>query len=120
MAPRDAVDALCLALRGRQATPLDYVAPGADNLLRAAAVFIASAKRDSAASRPPYADPLTPEERDTLGRLVRQAWMLWANEQPDPKPSWLVPYDDLPEPDREADRRIGEAIARFLRAPSRT
>jgi hypothetical protein len=54
-----------------------------------------------------------PFDRDTLGRLVREAWVRWAQTQPNPKPTWLAPYDDLPEPDKEADRQIGEAIARW-------
>ncbi|MDR3502895.1 MAG: hypothetical protein P4L79_09955 [Legionella sp.] len=54
-----------------------------------------------------------PFDRETLGRMVREAWVRWAQAQPAPKPSWLVAYDDLPESDREADRQIGEAIARF-------
>ena len=54
-----------------------------------------------------------PFDRDTLGRFVREAWVRWAQTQPNPKPSWLAPYDDLSEPDKEADRQIGEAIARW-------
>lgn len=54
-----------------------------------------------------------PYERDTLGRFVREAWVRWAETQPSPKPSWLVPYDELSEPDKEADRQIGETIARW-------
>lgn len=54
-----------------------------------------------------------PYDRDTLGRFVREAWVRWAKTQPDPKPSWLAPYDDLSEPDKEADRQIGEAVARW-------
>lgn len=49
-------------------------------------------------------------ERERLGRLVREVWIEWAREQPDPKPSWLVEWDDLPVPDREVDRRIGERL----------
>jgi hypothetical protein len=49
-------------------------------------------------------------DRDALGRLVRKTWVLWAYEQLDPKPSWLMPYDALTEPEKEVDRRIGEAI----------
>jgi hypothetical protein len=49
--------------------------------------------------------------RDALGRIVREAWVAWAREHPTPKPSWLAPYDDLNEADKEADRRIGEAVA---------
>ena len=48
--------------------------------------------------------------RDNLGRLVREVWIAWAREQPDPKPSWLVPYDQLDEPAKEVDRRIGERL----------
>ncbi len=51
-------------------------------------------------------------DRDVLGRIVRDAWIAWAKTQPDPKPSWLVPYDELSEPDKEADRQIGEAVRR--------
>lgn len=53
--------------------------------------------------------------RDQLGELVRLAWIEWAIEQPDPKSSWLVPYQDLPEADKEVDRRIGEFVAGVLR-----
>lgn len=58
-------------------------------------------------------DQLQPwdNHRDVLGRLVRNAWIRWARTQPHPKPSWLVPYDNLDEADKEADRQIGEAIA---------
>jgi hypothetical protein len=54
-----------------------------------------------------------PFDRDQLGRFVREAWVRWALTQTSPKPSWLVPYDNLSEPDKEADRQIGEAIARW-------
>jgi hypothetical protein len=50
-------------------------------------------------------------EREALGRLVREVWIEWAREQPNPKPSWLVPWDELSERDREVDRRIGERLA---------
>jgi hypothetical protein len=60
--------------------------------------------------------PEIAEVRDALGRLVREAWVKWALTQPDPKPSWLVPYDQLNEADKEADRQIGEAVARILSA----
>jgi hypothetical protein len=54
-----------------------------------------------------------PFDRDQLGRVVREAWVRWARTQPDPKPSWLVPYDELSETDKAADRQIGEAVARW-------
>lgn len=52
-----------------------------------------------------------PYDRETLGRFVREAWVRWAETQQNHKPSWLVPYDDLSEPDKEADRQIGENLA---------
>jgi hypothetical protein len=56
--------------------------------------------------------PATPPvpNRDYGGRLVREAWVRWARTQPDPKSSWLVPYEELSEPDKEADRQIAEAL----------
>lgn len=48
--------------------------------------------------------------RDELGRVAREAWIAWAHEQLNPKESWLAPWEELPEVDREADRRIGEAV----------
>jgi hypothetical protein len=51
---------------------------------------------------------------DTLGRLVRHLWVDWARKQPNPKPSWLVPYDDLSEPDKQADREIGTGVAMIV------
>lgn len=55
--------------------------------------------------------------RDDLGRIVREAWVRWARDQTDPKPSWLVPWEDLPENDREADRQIAEAVIAHTNAP---
>lgn len=52
--------------------------------------------------------------REHLGEIVRLAWIEWAQEQPNPKPSWLIPYQELSEPDKEANRRIGESIANFV------
>lgn len=54
-----------------------------------------------------------PIDRETLGRMVREAWIRWAQTQPAPKSSWLVPYDGLAEHDKEADRQIGEAVAKW-------
>lgn len=55
------------------------------------------------------------EEREVLGKLVRLEWMDWAREHPQPKPSWLTPWEELTEPEREVDRRIGERIAFTVR-----
>lgn len=51
--------------------------------------------------------------REVLGKRVRSIWIQWAREQPNPKPSWLVPWEKLPEPDKEVDRRIGEELFRL-------
>jgi hypothetical protein len=53
---------------------------------------------------------VTATERERLGRIVRKVWVDWAKEQPNPKPSWLQPWEELSEPDREVDRRIGERL----------
>ncbi len=50
-------------------------------------------------------------DRERLGRVAREAWIKWARQQPEPKASWLVPWDGLSEPEREVDRQIGEAVA---------
>ena len=49
--------------------------------------------------------------REDLGRLVRETWVAWAREQRDPKLSWLVPWEELDDGQREVDMRIGEAVA---------
>lgn len=51
-----------------------------------------------------------PLDREFLGAVVRRVWIEWAKEQPNPKPHWLTPWSELAEPDKEVDRRIGEAI----------
>lgn len=48
---------------------------------------------------------------DFLGERVREAWVRWAERQPNPKPHWLAPWAELGEADREADREIGRSIA---------
>lgn len=50
------------------------------------------------------------EFRESLGRLVRETWVAWAREQPDPKPSWLLPWEELDQGQREVDMRIGAAL----------
>ena len=54
-------------------------------------------------------------DHDMLGRAVRDEWVKWAREQPNPKPSWLVPWDELSEPDKDVDRRIGRRLANIGR-----
>ena len=54
-----------------------------------------------------------PFDREQLGRKVREAWVRWAQTQPSPKATWLAPYDDLSDADKEVDRQIGECIARW-------
>ena len=49
-------------------------------------------------------------ERERLGRVVREAWIKWADSQEFPKPSWMVPWGELDKVDREADMQIGGAV----------
>jgi len=55
---------------------------------------------------------MTAEDRDFYGRIVRQVWVEWAKEQPNPKPHHLLPWEELDEDNREVDRRIGETVAK--------
>jgi hypothetical protein len=57
--------------------------------------------------------------RDDWGRMVREIWIRWARHQPHCKPTWLTPYEDLSEADKEVDRRIGVGIAHAAVAISR-
>lgn len=59
------------------------------------------------------------EGREALGRVVRRVWVAWAREQPDvgEHPSWLVPWEALPERDREVDRQIAATLARAVFHP---
>ena len=66
--------------------------------------------RDAPAAPQP-AVPDGEDRREALGRRVREVWVQWAREQPDPKPSWLVGWDELDDGQREVDMRIGEALA---------
>jgi len=61
-------------------------------------------------------NPIPGLSPDELGKAVRdQGWLPWASQQPNPKDSWLVPWDDLNETDREADRQIGLALLQHIR-----
>lgn len=73
---------------------------------------------DGGHSRENGGQPADKADRDTLGRVVREAWVRWASQQPAPKPSWLLPYDELSEPEKEADRQIGEAVVAYRAARS--
>lgn len=65
----------------------------------------------------PITPASSPEEddaalRDKLGELVRIVWIEWALKQPNPKPSWLVPWANLNETQKDVDRQIGEELFR--------
>lgn len=49
-------------------------------------------------------------ERESLGRIVREAWVQYCKETGDSKTSHIVPWEGISEWDKEADRRIGEAV----------
>jgi hypothetical protein len=48
--------------------------------------------------------------RERLGQLVRDEWLAWARKQPNPKPAWLLLWEELSEASREVDRQIGERL----------
>ena len=54
-------------------------------------------------------------DNEFLGKKVREVWITWAREQPDPKPSWLLPWDRLSPADRDVDTRIGTRLANIGR-----
>lgn len=58
--------------------------------------------------------PTPNDRREYLGRIVRDVWVKWASEQPNPKPHHLDPWEVLPPEIQEVDRRIGEAIERTV------
>lgn len=47
-------------------------------------------------------------DREELGKIVRWAWVEYCLEIHDTKPSHIAPWEELPEQDKEADRRIGD------------
>lgn len=58
-----------------------------------------------------------PADEEALGRLVRQVWVTAVRELvPDPKPSWVTPWDELDEFQRTVDKRIGAALVAAGRA----
>ncbi len=61
---------------------------------------------------------IVPVRREHLGKMVRRAWIDWAETQPEPKASWLVEWDGLSEPDKEVDRQIGETLFNYATSPS--
>ncbi len=61
------------------------------------------------------AAPVGQDERDRLGRIVREVWVEYAEEHGDTDPSHLRGWDDLDEYNREVDRRIGERVAEVVR-----
>ena len=52
--------------------------------------------------------------RETLGKLVRETWVKYCLETGDFKESHIKGWDFLSEWDKEVDRRIGEAVHRYV------
>ena len=50
------------------------------------------------------------EQREKLGRRVRDVLAEWAKTQPKPRPEWILPWEELEERYKEVDRRIGSAL----------
>jgi hypothetical protein len=55
---------------------------------------------------------LTPELRDQVGRVVQEEWAACAREMKNPPAAWLRGWDEVSEPMKEIDRRIGVAVMR--------
>lgn len=53
-------------------------------------------------------------DRETLGRVVREAWVKRAMQLKDTNVDHLVPFHHLKEVDKETDRQIGETVATFV------
>lgn len=54
--------------------------------------------------------------KEELGRLVRKAWVLWAyNHNKNPKPEWLLPYDEIAPHERVAADCMGMEVALAVR-----
>lgn len=94
------------------ASLLDMVEQSKTDALRKADTILSLLFQSSAYKAGDGNRPL-PFDRDQLGRFVREAWVRWAEQQEAPKPNWLLPYDELSESDKEVDRQIGEAVARW-------
>jgi hypothetical protein len=61
-----------------------------------------------------HAGASSPDGSEALGRLVREVWVTYVRDTiPDPKPSWVAPWDDLDGFQREAHMRIGHAVANY-------
>lgn len=77
------------------------------------------AQHDRGVQLAAYAAPVPPSplpavgphpSREELGHRIREVWVRWAREQADPKASWLLPWEDLDDGQREVDMRMGEAL----------
>lgn len=53
---------------------------------------------------------ISDELAEELGREVRLTWITWAAAEEDPKPGWLLPWQDLEERYQDVDRLIGRAL----------
>jgi hypothetical protein len=55
-------------------------------------------------------------QRERLGRLVREAWVRFWSGRPDAKPTWLTSYDTLPPEQQAVDDAIGAELYKLGRA----
>lgn len=53
-------------------------------------------------------------DRESLGRIVRDAWIERCKLKPNPRPDHVAPWEEMPEFDRETDRVIAEAVLAHL------
>lgn len=70
------------------------------------------------ASAAPETREIAPAWRvETWAEAIREAWVAWAKGQPNPKPSWLVPWDKCDEQTKDADRYIARYLLALYGAP---
>jgi phage baseplate assembly protein gpV len=102
-------------------TPGNLPGEGGSWSERAVADRIAAALAVAPATAQPVACPLAPAWRIELwAEQIRVAWVDWALTQPNPKPSWLVPWDRLDEQSKDADRAIARRLLALYATPPAT
>jgi len=47
---------------------------------------------------------------EELGKLVRSTWVNWAKSLPLAKQSWLTPWEELDDQQKEIDRLLGKTV----------
>lgn len=51
---------------------------------------------------------------ETLGKIVHDTWVAWAQQQPDAELNWLGSWDELDEGRKAVSYQIGEAVSQYV------